>query len=85
MSAVWVAELDFSRPGSAGSWMGVHETRDGARQALAEYAKDCGLADLWPQVLAQDISTADEVSSSALVKDGNRELTYVINRHLVQP
>lgn len=47
--AVWVAELDFTKPQAGG------------------------------------LNTQDEISSSALVKGEDRELTYVINRHLVQP
>lgn len=85
MTAVWVAELDYTRPGASGSWMGVHETRDGARLSLGEYAHAHGMGDLWPRARERDLATASEVASSTSVKDGDCELTYVINRYVVNP
>lgn len=84
MAKVWVAELEIKGEGFHGSWLDVHHTRDGARRGIAQRATIHGVTDLHERAARQDLATSDDVSSSALAKDGPREITWVINRHTVE-
>jgi hypothetical protein len=84
MSKVWVAQLDMRSPGFSGTWLTVHGSRESARRMIAERADIHNLYDLWRQADSQDYLTESEVASSALAKDGEREITWVINRHSIE-